>query len=43
MVLQGLHVKLWDTENGDDDFDEINLIQDKFNSGWETQKANGER
>ena len=26
---------LWATENGDDDFDEINLIPDKFNSGWE--------
>ena len=26
--------KLWATENGDDDFDEINLIPEKFNSGW---------
>jgi len=25
---------LWATESGDDDFDEINLISDKFNSGW---------
>jgi len=25
---------LWDTENGDDDFDEINLVPEKFNSGW---------
>ncbi len=25
---------LWDTENGDDDFDEINLVPDRFNSGW---------
>ena len=25
---------LWATENGDDDFDEINLVPDKFNSGW---------
>ncbi len=25
---------LWDTENGDVEFDEINLIQEKFNSGW---------
>lgn len=25
---------LWDTENGDDDFDEINFVQPKFNSGW---------
>jgi len=27
---------LWATENGDDDFDEINLIPEKFNSGWIT-------
>lgn len=26
---------LWDTENGDDDFDEVNLVLPKFNSGWE--------
>ena len=25
---------LWDTENGADKFDEINLIDKKFNSGW---------
>ena len=25
---------LWATENGDDNFDEINLVQEKFNSGW---------
>ncbi len=25
---------LWATENGEDDFDEINLIPEKFNSGW---------
>ncbi|MFQ5440140.1 MAG: PQQ-dependent sugar dehydrogenase [Nitrosopumilaceae archaeon] len=25
---------MWATENGDDDFDEINLIPEKFNSGW---------
>ena len=25
---------LWATENGDDDFDEINLVTEKFNSGW---------
>ncbi|MEJ2260730.1 MAG: PQQ-dependent sugar dehydrogenase [Nitrosopumilaceae archaeon] len=25
---------LWATENGDDDFDEVNLIHEKFNSGW---------
>ena len=26
---------LWDTENGEDKFDEINLVPKKFNSGWE--------
>jgi glucose/arabinose dehydrogenase len=25
---------LWDTENGDKDFDEINLVRPGFNSGW---------
>ena len=25
---------LWMTENGEDDFDEINLVLPKFNSGW---------
>lgn len=25
---------IWDTENGPDKFDEINLIDKKFNSGW---------
>jgi len=25
---------LWDTENGPADFDEINLVEPKFNSGW---------
>jgi glucose/arabinose dehydrogenase len=27
--------ELWDTENGDDNFDEINLVQSNFNSGWD--------
>ena len=26
---------MWDTENGDDDSDEINMVPDGFNSGWE--------
>lgn len=26
---------LWDTENGDDNFDEVNLVQKNFNSGWD--------
>ena len=25
---------LWDTENGPDTYDEINLVETKFNSGW---------
>ena len=25
---------LWDTENGDNYYDEINLVEPKFNSGW---------
>jgi hypothetical protein len=25
---------MWDTENGDDYFDEINLVSENFNSGW---------
>jgi aldose sugar dehydrogenase len=27
---------LWDTENGPDSYDEINLVNPGFNSGWET-------
>lgn len=27
--------KLWDTENGSWKFDEINLVEKRFNSGWE--------
>ena len=26
---------LWDTENGPDEFDEVNLVEKGFNSGWE--------
>jgi len=26
---------LWDTENGEDTFDEINLVKSGFNSGWD--------
>lgn len=28
--------KLWDTENGEDTFDEINLVEPGFNSGWQS-------
>lgn len=27
--------RLWDTENGDDYYDEINLVEEKMNSGWD--------
>lgn len=26
---------LWDTENGDEDFDEVNFVPPNFNSGWD--------
>lgn len=26
---------MWDTENGPENFDEINIVQEGFNSGWE--------
>lgn len=25
---------MWDTENGDDEYDEVNLVPENFNSGW---------
>jgi aldose sugar dehydrogenase len=28
--------RLWDTENGPDSYDEVNLVRPGFNSGWET-------
>ena len=34
LAIDPITGNLWATENGDDDFDEINLIPDKFNSGW---------
>lgn len=30
---------MWATENGDDDYDEVNMVPDGFNSGW--QRAMG--
>jgi aldose sugar dehydrogenase len=35
MAIDPLTDKLWDTENGSWEFDEINLVEEKFNSGWE--------
>ena len=34
LAIDPITGNLWATENGEDDFDEINLIPDKFNSGW---------
>ena len=34
LAIDPITGNLWETENGDDNFDEINLIPEKFNSGW---------
>ena len=34
MEIDPQNGNLWMTENGDDNFDEINLVPEKFNSGW---------
>ncbi len=34
MDIDPLTGKLWNTENGEDNYDEINLVQLGFNSGW---------
>ena len=34
LAIDPITGNLWATENGDDDFDEINLVPEKFNSGW---------
>ena len=35
LAIDPLTGNMWATENGDDDFDEINLVPNKFNSGWQ--------
>lgn len=35
LAIDPVNGNLWDTENGPQDFDEINLVMPKFNSGWE--------
>jgi glucose/arabinose dehydrogenase len=35
LAIDPLTGNLWDTENGDDDFDEINFVPPNFNSGWD--------
>jgi len=34
LAIDPITGKLWETENGDYEFDEINLVNEKFNSGW---------
>lgn len=36
MTLDPVTGKLWDTENGPSNYDEINLVAPGFNSGWES-------
>ena len=35
--------KLWDTENGKESNDEINLVEEGFNSGWKLINGTSER
>jgi glucose/arabinose dehydrogenase len=35
MAFDPVTGELWDTENGENTFDEINLVEPGFNSGWE--------
>lgn len=37
LAIDPITGNLWDTENGDDNFDEINLVPPNFNSGWDVQ------
>jgi len=36
LAIDPITGNLWDTENGPENFDEINLVSPKFNSGWST-------
>lgn len=35
LAVDPVNGNLWDTENGPNDFDEVNLVLPNFNSGWE--------
>jgi aldose sugar dehydrogenase len=35
LAIDPVNGTLWDTENGDKDYDEINVVEPGFNSGWE--------
>jgi len=34
LAIDPITGNLWDTENGPEDFDEVNLVTENFNSGW---------
>ena len=36
LALDPITHNLWDTENGPDQYDEINIVRPGFNSGWQT-------
>ncbi|HTM06878.1 MAG TPA: PQQ-dependent sugar dehydrogenase [Verrucomicrobiae bacterium] len=36
MAVDPVTGKLWDTENGENTYDEINLVEPGFNSGWQS-------
>lgn len=35
LAIDPVNGTLWETENGDEDYDEVNLVDPGFNSGWE--------
>lgn len=35
LAIDPINGTLWETENGDEDYDEINVVEPGFNSGWE--------
>jgi len=35
LAIDPINGTLWETENGDEDYDEINVVKSGFNSGWE--------
>jgi aldose sugar dehydrogenase len=43
IAFDPLSGKLWDTENGKDSSDELNLVEEGFNSGWKLINGTSER
>ena len=43
LTFDPLSGKLWDTENGKESNDEINLVEEGFNSGWKLINGTSER